>query len=69
MRWLGLLVAIIVWIVLAAEPANAMCSNDASGVKLSTIAYGEDLIFQTLDHYAPTPRHGEPLIVFVHGGG
>lgn len=38
-------------------------------MNIASAAYGDDLLSQSLDLYAPRHLRGEPIIVFVHGGG
>jgi acetyl esterase/lipase len=50
-----------------ASRANA-CANVPSLVDEYTAVYGTDPISESLDLYYPDGVHGEPLVVFVHGG-
>ncbi|HLW38373.1 MAG TPA: alpha/beta hydrolase [Candidatus Eremiobacteraceae bacterium] len=65
---LALLICTVLGIVLLCAGQAGSADQD-SAVTLSTIAYGDDFVFQTLDIYVPRFSKGEPLIVFVHGGG
>jgi len=68
MRRLALLLALVA-LVFAPSLAQARCAHPNYPLKLSTAAYGQNLIFQSVDVYTPMAMQGEPLIVFVHGGG
>ncbi|MBC5805896.1 MAG: hypothetical protein DLM53_03430 [Candidatus Eremiobacter antarcticus] len=64
----SIVVAVTLCFLLTAR-ASASCSSSARGTNVASIAYGEDLLFQALDLYAPRHVRGEPIVVFVHGGG
>ncbi|MDQ6780343.1 MAG: alpha/beta hydrolase [Candidatus Eremiobacteraeota bacterium] len=69
MRRLALLFVLAIVVVGLPARAVADCARQTFDVRESSAAYGQDLIYQTLDVYAPRAVQGEPLIVFVHGGG
>ena len=50
-------------------PLIARADGDGGAIRTTSAAYGEDMLLQSVDVYAPVPSRGEPLIVFVHGGG
>jgi acetyl esterase/lipase len=45
------------------------CPARAFAVQMASATYGGDTTFEALDLYTPTGAAGEPLMVFVHGGG
>lgn len=69
MRRLALLFALAFATIGLPARALADCAKQTYDVRESNAAYGQDLIYQSLDVYAPRAVQGEPLIVFVHGGG
>jgi len=54
----------------AAKRADASpCPASAYAVQTASATYGNDTTFEALDLYTPTGLTGEPIIIFVHGGG
>ena len=56
---------------LAFTPArgDSPCPAKAYAVQTASATYGADTTFEALDLYTPTGLKGEPIVVFVHGGG